>query len=191
MFQPPSQTLFEAMTRLDGDLRLLVVGGDQHEPENGHAESSRARASAPGLGDRVRLLWAQRQERLRVSYAAATVIRSYHESFGNLALEAMACGSPVMASRLGGLTTTMRDGVTSYLVPEVDPAALADRLARLLGDATIRERLGREATQWAAEHRWPCVAEAVCRLSSEFEPVASAFWSARCLARSPTAVTPR
>ena len=97
---------------------------------------------------------------------------SYYESFGMVALEAMACGSPVVASRVGGLTTTVKDGVTGYLVPEGDPAALATRLELLLHDPETRARLGLHASRWAADHRWPCVAEAVCRLYSELRPTA-------------------
>ena len=55
---------------------------------------------------------------------------SYYESFGMVALEAMACGSPVVASRVGGLTTTIQDGVTGHLVPEGDPVALAELSGR-------------------------------------------------------------
>ena len=95
--------------------------------------------------------------------ADATVLPSYYESFGMVALEAMACGSPVVASRVGGLQTTVRDRVTGLLVREHDPAALAEALERLLGDEDLRWRLGREGVRWAAQHRWPCVAEAVCR----------------------------
>jgi glycosyltransferase involved in cell wall biosynthesis len=80
-----------------------------------------------------------------------------------VALEAMACGSPVVASRVGGLQATVRDRVTGLLVPDHDPVALADALERLLDDADLRWRLGREGVRWAAQHRWPCVAEAVCR----------------------------
>jgi D-inositol-3-phosphate glycosyltransferase len=106
---------------------------------------------------------------------------SYYESFGMVALEAMACGSPVVASRVGGLTTTVRDGVTGLLVPEGDAPALARRLGELLGDAEIRERLGQEATRWAQQHRWPCVAESICKLYSEFRPAASLHLEhARC-----------
>ena len=107
---------------------------------------------------------------------------SYYESFGMVALEAMACGSPVVASRVGGLTTTVRDGVTGYLVPEGDAVALAGRLAHLLGDPRTRERLGREATRWAAEHRWPCVAEAVCReYAALVERASSHLDAGRCI----------
>jgi glycosyltransferase involved in cell wall biosynthesis len=84
----------------------------------------------------------------------------------------MACGSPVVASRVGGLTTTIQDGITGHLVPEGDPVALADCLAALLADDEARARLGREATRWAAEHRWPCVAEKVCQLYSTLRPAA-------------------
>jgi D-inositol-3-phosphate glycosyltransferase len=83
----------------------------------------------------------------------------------------MACGSPVVASRVGGLTTTVQDGVTGRLVPEGDPAALAAAIAGLVGSPGAR-RLGQQAARWAAEHRWPCVAEAVCRLYSGLRPVA-------------------
>ncbi len=177
------ETLLDAMTRLAGRARLLIIGGDQDEPDNAHAERLRLRVDALGLRARVRFLGAQPQDRLRLFYAAAdaTVMPSYYESFGMVALEAMACGTPVIASRVGGLTTTVRDGVTGYLVPEGDAAALAERMEAVLADATTRERLGREAVRWAAEHRWPCIAEKVCGLYSELRPAASPHLDhARC-----------
>jgi D-inositol-3-phosphate glycosyltransferase len=165
-------TLLEAMALIAAPADLLVVGGEHDEPD-GHGAALRARVAALGLDKRVRFLRAQPQRRLRLFYAAAdaTVMPSYYESFGMVALEAMACGSPVVASRVGGLTTTVQDGVTGRLVPEGDPAALAAAITPLLGSAEGR-RLGQQATRWAAEHRWPCVAEAVCRLYSELRPLA-------------------
>jgi len=167
------ETLLEAMTRLPA-ATLLIIGGDQDEPDNAHGAYLRERVAALGLERRVRFLGAQPQRRLRLFYAAAdaTVMPSYYESFGMVALEAMACGSPVVASRVGGLTTTIQDGVTGHLVPEGDPVALADRLAALLADDEARARLGVEASRWAAEHRWPCVAERVCRLYATLRPAA-------------------
>jgi D-inositol-3-phosphate glycosyltransferase len=166
-------TLLEAMAAVPEPAYLLVVGGEQDEPDREHGAALRARASALGLDRRVRFLRAQPQRRLRLFYAAAsaTVMPSHYESFGMVALEAMACGSPVVASRVGGLTTTVQDGVTGRLVPEGDPAALAAAITPLLGGAEGR-RLGQQATRWAAEHRWPCVAESVCRLYSELRPAA-------------------
>ncbi|HYB41449.1 MAG TPA: glycosyltransferase [Candidatus Methylomirabilis sp.] len=177
------ETLLEAMTRLDGSVKLLIIGGDQDEPENGHGVQLRERVASLGLERRVRFLRAQPQRRLRLFYAAAeaTVMPSYYESFGMVALEAMACGSPVVASRVGGLTTTVKDRATGHLVPEGDPASLARCLEGLLADRQERDRLGREATRWATEHRWPCVAESVCRLYSELQPAAFQHLSqARC-----------
>jgi D-inositol-3-phosphate glycosyltransferase len=176
-------TLLGAMRLLAPGAALLVVGGEQDEPDRGHGARLRRLAASLGLDARVRFLRAQPQHRLRLFYAAAdaTVVPSYYESFGMVALEAMACGSPVVASRVGGLATTVKDGVTGLLVPEGDPRALAEALGRLLADAPLRERLSREATRWANEHRWPCVAEAVCRLYSALRPVAlSHLARARC-----------
>jgi D-inositol-3-phosphate glycosyltransferase len=164
-------TLLEAMTAVPEPACLLIVGGEHDERESAHGAALRQRLKALGLERRVRFLRAQPQRRLRLFYAAAdaTVVPSYYESFGMVALEAMACGSPVVASRVGGLTTTVQDGVTGRLVPEGDPAALAAAISGLLDGAEGR-RLGQQATRWAAEHRWPCVAEAVCRLYSELTP---------------------
>ena len=167
------ETLLEAMTAVPEPAYLLIVGGEQDEPENGHGAAMRQQVAALGLEKRVRFLRAQPQRRLRLFYAAAaaTVMPSYYESFGMVAIEAMACGSPVVASRVGGLTTTVQDGVTGRLVPEADPAALAAAITGLLEGPEGR-RLGQQATRWAAEHRWPCVAEAVCRLYSQLRPAA-------------------
>jgi D-inositol-3-phosphate glycosyltransferase len=146
-------------------LRLLLVGGETDEPRDGHEATVRRRCAHLGLGDTVQFIGAQPQPRLRAYYAAADalVLPSYYESFGMVALEAMACGTPVIASSVGGLTTTVRDGITGLLVPEGDARALAARVETLLGDDGLRWRLGREGVRWAVGHRWPCVAEAVCR----------------------------
>ena len=181
------ETLLEALPRVpqrgEPIPTLVVVGGDTDEPQNGHVARLRERVATLGLGGAVRFLGAQPQEGLRLYYAAAevTVMPSYYESFGMVALEAMACGRPVIASRVGGLTTTVQEGVTGYLVPEGDPLVLADRISAILRDADLRGRLGREAARRAAQYRWPCVAEAVCRLYTEFRPAAGRHLGlARC-----------
>jgi len=180
------QTLLDGMARLRADGRrahLCIGGGDADEPLNGHEGELRAQLGRLGLGDTVTFVGAQPQERLRTWYVAAdaSVLPSYYESFGMVALEAMACGSPVIASRVGGLQTTVRDRVTGVLVPDHDAAALADALARVLDDPDLRWRLGREGVRWAAQHRWPCVAEAVCReYAALAERAASHLAAARC-----------
>jgi D-inositol-3-phosphate glycosyltransferase len=177
------ETLFESMARLSVRPFLLIIGGDQDEPQNGHLARLRGLVATLGLADSVRFLGAQRQEQLRLYYAAsdATVMPSYYESFGMVALEAMACGSPVIASRVGGLTTTVRDGVTGFLVPDGDRVALAEAIVRVIADGDLRWRLGREAVRWAARYRWPCVAEAVCQQYARFVPEATGHLpAARC-----------
>ena len=158
------ETLLDAVGCLRGAgtaARLAVIGGETDEPIDGHEADVRRRAAALGLGDAVTFVGAQPQERLRDWYVAAdvTVLPSYYESFGMVALEAMACGSPVVASRVGGLQTTVRDGETGLLVAEGDPCALAETITRVLADGALHWRLGREGRRWAMQHRWPCVAE--------------------------------
>jgi D-inositol-3-phosphate glycosyltransferase len=180
------ETLLDAVAQLrarGSAVRLLIVGGEADEPVNGHEVEIRRRVESLGLREIVRFAGAQPQEALRDYYVAAdvTVLPSYYESFGMVALEAMACGSPVIGSRVGGLTTTVRDGVTGFLVPDGDAGALAERIDALLGDADLRFRLGREGVQWAARHRWPCVAEAICREYARLEARATPHLAAaRC-----------
>ena len=162
------ETLLDALGCLRGAghlARLVVVGGDADERLDSHEAELRRKVARQGLAGAVTFVGAQPQERLRDYYVAAdvTVLPSYYESFGMVALEAMACGSAVIASRVGGLQTTVRDGVTGLLVSEGDPCALAETIARVLDDSALRWRLGREGVRWAAGHRWPCVAEAICR----------------------------
>ncbi len=179
-------TLLDAVARLRSagrPVRLLVVGGETDEPRDGHEAEVRADARRLGLEDAVAFIGAQPQEDLRAYYGAAdvTVLPSHYESFGMVALEAMACASPVIASRVGGLTTTVRDGLTGYLVPEGDPVALAERIDRVLSDRDLRAGMGREGVRWAAEHRWPCVAEAICRAYASLAPGARPHLAAaRC-----------
>jgi D-inositol-3-phosphate glycosyltransferase len=179
-------TLLEAVRRLrqaGRPVRLLVVGGEADEPRDGHEAEVRALAGRLGLDGAVTFVGPQPQEALRCWYAAAdlTVLPSYYESFGMVALEAMACGTPVIASRVGGLPTTIRDGLTGLLVRDGDAGALAARIAQVLDEPALRRALGREGVRWAAQHRWPCVAEAVCRVYADLVPRAGRHLAAaRC-----------
>ena len=118
-----------------------------------------------GIADRVEFVGAVDQARLPLYYAAAdaTVIPSLYESFGLVAVESMACGTPVVAARVGGLATTIQDGQTGYLIPWPDPALYADRLGALLGDSALRQRLGERGLCAAARYDWAQVAEEILR----------------------------
>jgi D-inositol-3-phosphate glycosyltransferase len=112
---------------------------------------------------------AQTQEVLPGYYSASDVcvMPSLYESFGMVALEAMACGIPVIASRVGGLTFTVRDGETGFLVPERNSKALADKLNLVLSDECLRQRLGHRAAKVALGYSWDIVADQLEALYAE------------------------
>jgi starch synthase len=82
----------------------------------------------------------------------------------------MACGATVVASRVGGLATTIQHGVTGVLVPPRDEVALASAIGSLLADATRRRTLGGHAARWAQSFAWPVVARALVDLYEELVP---------------------
>ena len=158
---------------------LLVVGGD----ERAAAEFARLRAIAEevGVADRVRFTGAIPHERLDVYYNAAdvVVVPSFYESFGLVALEAMASGTPVVASRVGGLMSTIADGRTGYLVPWRCPEPFADKIDLLLGNNTLREALGAAGTRAVERYTWEKVASALLALYGEVLPEAAPDSGAR------------
>ena len=94
-------------------------------------------------------------------YAAATLVAvpSYNESFGLVAVEAQACGTPVVAAAVGGLTTVVRDGHSGLLVEGHDELAWADALHRVVADPELRQRLAAGAVTQAREFSWEATAE--------------------------------
>jgi len=148
------------------DLSLAVIGGDRED----HLEALMTDLSCLtdirhelGLDELVVFVGSRSQEVLPFYYSAADVcvMPSLYESFGMVALEAMACGTPVIASRVGGLTYTVRDGETGFLVPERDPKALAEKLKLLLGQDELREEMGRRAVQVAQMYGWDVVCDEI------------------------------
>jgi D-inositol-3-phosphate glycosyltransferase len=156
-------------------LRVLIVGGDVEEGL-ASLESEMGRllslARELGLQDRVSFLGSRNQEELVAHYAAADVVvmPSYSESFGMVALEAMACARPVVASRVGGLKYLVRDGETGYHVQEGDAAELAGRLSQLLSDESMLQRMGQAARAEAEQYSWRRAAESI---SAVYESLAA------------------
>jgi D-inositol-3-phosphate glycosyltransferase len=87
-----------------------------------------------------------------------------------VALEAMACGTPVVASQVGGLAFLVQDGETGFTVPFDDPQALAARLQALLNDPALREQMGARAADFAREYGWEKIAARVIEVYREFIP---------------------
>ena len=106
------------------------------------------------------------QDTLPYYYSAseAVVVPSHYESFGMVALEAMACGTPVVASQVGGLAFLIQDGVTGYHVPVGDPEALCDRITALLENSKLRKELGENAAQFAQDYRWEKISNRIKEL---------------------------
>ena len=92
------------------------------------------------------------------SAAEAVVVPSQYESFGMVALEAMACGKPVVASQIGGLAYLVQDGVTGFTVPVDDPIELANRISSLILDEDLRDRMGKQAYVVAQDYAWDKIA---------------------------------
>lgn len=144
-------------------LSLAIIGGDPNTSENAEMERLKAMHAQLNLGDLVVFLGARDQNTLQYYYnaAEAVVMPSHYESFGMVALEAMACGTPVIASDVGGLSHLVRDGETGFHVPSGDHLALASTLARLLQDDALRLRLGEQATYWAQNYSWAKIGDRV------------------------------
>ena len=149
----------------DSGCFVLIVGGDSSAKE-GEVAHLRSLASELGIAERVSFLGAVDHERLPLFYSAADVcvVTSFYESFGLVVLEAMACGTPVVASRVGGLEVTVRDGETGYLIPWRCPDPFAERLELLLGNEELRRAFGESAREEVERFRWGNVAEAVLAL---------------------------
>jgi D-inositol-3-phosphate glycosyltransferase len=147
----------------DTRARLLVVGGASG-PE-GELESRRLRALASTLGVAETVTWVAPQPHhlLSTYYRAADVVLvpSRSESFGLVALEAAACGIPVVASDVGGLRSVVRDGVTGLLVPSRDHEAFARAVRGLLADPPRAIAMGTCAAERASAYSWRATARAV------------------------------
>ncbi len=159
------------------DLSVIIVGGALGAGvEQTNAELVRLQQLGAELGieDLVTFQGAQDQNTLVYYYSAAEmlVMPSHYESFGMVALEAMACGTPVVASKVGGLAFSVQDGETGFLVPGGDQAALAARIRLLLTDDQLRWRLGQQAARWARRYSWSAVAEQVLDVYETVRPVA-------------------
>ena len=143
------------------DARLVVLGGPSGPEGVRHLADVRALASRLGVADRI--MWEPPTARHLLSswYRAAdvVVVPSRSESFGLVALEAAACGIPVVASAVGGLTTVVVDGRTGVLVPSRDPGEFASAAASLLDDPMQAERMGLHAAFHAQEFTWEAAAE--------------------------------
>lgn len=155
--------LLMAMTYLEKrqGLRLVIIGGD----DDGEAEVQRLRRLSQKLHiqDSVTFAGPVRQEELPSYYSAAhvCVLPSYYESFGLVALESLACGTPVVAAGVGGIESVVRQDETGYVVEDNAPLRLAERIAALLSRPDGRIQSASFMRASVLRFGWPNIAEAM------------------------------
>jgi len=161
-------TLLRAMSILQArhpaaiaDTCLAIIGGDpwNDDPSTEMGRLQQLRTDL-GINNLVTFLGAKDQDILPYYYAAAemVVMPSHYESFGMVALEAMAMGTPVIASEVGGLAHLVQPGVNGFHVPVHDPEALAARILDLLTNDALRQQLGQQARTYAKQYSWESIA---------------------------------
>ncbi len=150
------------------DARMLIVGGEPSQSaKNGvtpELERLRCIAQECGVLDRVHFEGPRGRETLKWYYSAADVFVTtpWYEPFGITPVEAMACGTPVLGSSVGGIKFTVRDGETGYLVPPHGSDAVGDRLADMYANPALMSTLGQQAVQRANDlFTWRKVASAL------------------------------
>jgi D-inositol-3-phosphate glycosyltransferase len=161
-----------ALKNLKEPVHLAVIGGD---PEAVNSEMSEEMVRLQKLCDELTIgkmvvfLGKRGQDTLPYYYSAAEVVvmPSHYESFGMVALEAMACGTPVVASEVGGLPFLVQDGITGYTVPADDHVALCEKLTILIGEESLRQQMGRNAVEYAQKYDWEIIARQVIEVYNE------------------------
>lgn len=152
--------LVETAAQMDSEegVRMIVVGADA----NGGQEMDRVKqlAKERDLEDQIDFVGQVDHTELPLYYNAADVcvVPSYYESFGLVALESMACGTPVVATRVGGLSTIVQHGRTGYLKPWRCPDAFANSVEMIISSDGLQQSLGEAARLRAEGMGWDNVA---------------------------------
>ncbi len=163
-------TLLEAMSCLQmkesRPVHLAIIGGDPAaSPEEMNTEMARLKnmCEVLGLDQSVVFLGVRDQDKLSYYYSAAEVVvmPSHYESFGMVALEAMACGTPVIASEVGGLAYLVRDGETGFTIPAEEPETLCEKLSWLLNDEELHTKMSAQAAAYAQDYAWEKIAKQI------------------------------
>ena len=152
--------MLERDPSLRSRLVVPVVGGPSGSGLD-HPEALAGLAASLGIADVVRFVPPVAQTVLADWYSAATLVcvPSYNESFGLVAVEAQAAGTPVVAASVGGLSTVVRDGVSGLLVESHDPADYARAMEQLVNVPGLRARMSAAAVAHAAQFAWERTAD--------------------------------
>jgi D-inositol-3-phosphate glycosyltransferase len=155
--------MLKAMAHLERKqgIKLVVIGGDDHS----RAEMQRLKNLSRTLriDESVIFLGSVKQETLPFFYSAADlcVVPSYYESFGLVVLESLACGTPVVATKVGCAESVIRCGETGYVVTDNDPCRLADKISRLLSTPNGKPDFVHSVRASVAKYSWSNISEAI------------------------------
>jgi len=150
-----------------GDTTLYIVGGN--EESNEYYQFIKSLVVDMGLDDKVVFTGAIAHDTLRTYYSAADVLvlPSHYESMGFVVIEAMACGTPVVASRVGGIPSMVEHGSTGYLIPWRCPEAFATQIEVLLKNKDLHSFMSKEAIKKAYSLSWDASSKKAANLYSE------------------------
>ncbi|MGH7692856.1 MAG: glycosyltransferase [Candidatus Dormibacteria bacterium] len=145
---------------------LMVIGGPSGPAGGLELDRLHRIVDQLGLGEWVHFVEPQPHEMLSSWYRAADIclVPSRSESFGLVALESAACGTPVVAAAVGGLSTLVVDGVTGYLVETRDPSVYAERAAELIADPAKARAMAVEAAKLSRRYAWSVAAARLSRI---------------------------
>jgi D-inositol-3-phosphate glycosyltransferase len=148
------------------------MGGDRSASrEKMTVEMKRLQALCDELavGQTVVFLGRRNQDKLPYYYSAAEVLvmPSHYESFGMVALEAMACGTPVIASEVGGLAYLVRNGETGFTIPDQEPEMLCDKISWLLNEKELHAKMSGQAEEYAQNYAWAKIADRIVAVYKE------------------------
>lgn len=141
---------------------LYIIGGDPDEKkEEIDNEIIRLRELCLqlGVGDLIIFSGKKNQDTLQYYYSAAEIVvmPSNYESFGMVALEAMACGTPVVATQVGGLQHLVKNNITGFTIPHNDPDALEEKMTRLICQPALREKMSLQCVEYARSYSWEMI----------------------------------
>jgi len=166
------EQLLEAVSYLKdtGSLRLVIIGGD--EDSDDAVAWLKEITRELNLTDRVTFHGLVKNNEMPLYYSAAdvTVVPSYYESFGLVALESLACGTPVIATDVGDMSNIIIQGETGFVVPDNDPRELADKIGAVLSESTFISESALAISESINRYDWSNIAEMITR---EFYKVCS------------------
>ena len=151
------------------DAVLVAVGGTSGPAGDAHLAEVTEMARELGVADRIRFVPAQPHHLLSTFYRAADVVLvpSRSESFGLVALEAAACGTPVVATSVGGLQTLVHHGESGFLVAGRDPGGFARHIDAVLADPSLGAHLGAGGVRIARDFTWSTTAARLRRVYAD------------------------